>query len=76
MQRHFMEKRRRRPSYIVPILFFLLEMILMWLVLSLFNWGINIFEWNLYSYPVMLLWFLFSGVKLGIVLKRQKLPYD
>ena len=76
MQRNFMEKRRQRPSYLIPILFFLLETIMMWLTLSLFNLSFHIREWNIYSYPVALLWIIFSGVKLNIVLKRQKMHYD
>ncbi len=75
MQRTFMEKRRRRPSYVVPILFFLLEGVMMWLLLSLFNWDFNPLTWNIYAYPISALWIAFSGIKLLIVLKRQKAPY-
>ena len=71
MQRNFMEKRRKRPSYIIPIAYFHLEMILMWLTLSLFNWDIYIQNWNIYTYPIAVIWIIFSGVKLNIVLKRQ-----
>ncbi len=68
-----MEKRRKRPSYIIPIIFFLLELILMWLTLSLFNWDLDISKWHIYAYPVVLIWVTISAVKLNIVLKRQHL---
>lgn len=74
MQRRFVEKRRRRPSYIVPALFFLLEMTMMWLVISLFNWDLNPLRWDVYAFPFALLWIAFSSIKLFIVLKRQRVP--
>lgn len=76
MQRNFMEKRRKRPSYLVPILFSVMEIVMMWLLLSLFNWDLNPVEWNVYAYGVMAIWSIFSSVKLSIVLKRQKAGYD
>ena len=76
MRRNFTEKRRREPSLAIPILFFCLELILMWLVLGLFNWNLDVSNWHNYTYPVALLWALFSVAKLLIVLKRQKKHYD
>jgi len=76
MQRNFMEKRRKRPSYLVPIVFSVLEIIVMWLLLSLFNWAINPTKWNVYAYVVMGIWVIFSSIKLSIVLKRQKVVND
>jgi len=76
MQRNFMEKRRRRPSYLVPLLFFLLELTMMWLTLSLLNWNMNILEWNVYTYLAAAVWIAFSSIKLGIVLKRQNVSYE
>jgi len=76
MQRNFMEKRRRRPSYLIPILFFMLEILLVWLVISLLNWDLNILQWNVYTYAIALAWIIFSIIKLMIVLKRQKAPYE
>lgn len=76
MQRNFMEKRRKRPSYIVPVVFSLMEIMMMWLLLSLFNWAVNPLEWNVYAYGVAVAWMIFSSVKLGIVLKRQKVVHD
>lgn len=71
-----MEKRRKRPSYLIPILFFILELILMWLTLSLFNWDTDIKKWHVYTFPVALIWIIFSSIKLNIVLKRQHLHHE
>ena len=76
MQRNFMEKRRKRPSFTVPVIFSLMEVVMMWLLLSLFNWEINPLEWNVYAYGVAVVWIIFSSVKLSIVLKRQKAGHD
>ena len=76
MQRNFMEKRRRRPSFVVPIMFFVLEMLMMWLLLGLFNWSLYPDQWNVYSFIMVILWIIFSSVKLRIVLKRQKAVND
>jgi len=72
MQRNFIEKRRRRPSYIVPLIFFGLELLLMFLLISLFNWEINPLQWNVYSYPIFLIWIIYISAKLYLVLRRQK----
>jgi hypothetical protein len=71
-----MEKRRKRPSYLVPIMFFVLEMLMMWLLLGLFNWTLYPDQWNGYSFIFVILWIIFSSVKLRIVLKRQKAVND
>ncbi len=76
MLRNFTEKRRKRPSLSIPIIYFFLELLLMHLVLSLFNWDIDLRQWNVYSYPVLIFWILFSALKLSIVLKRQKMRHD
>ncbi len=72
MQRNFTEKRKRRSSYAVPVIYFLLELIVIWLVISLFNWDIDIRRWGLYSYIGLALWLSYSSLKLYIVIKRQK----
>jgi hypothetical protein len=76
MLRNFIEKRRKRPSYFIPILFFCLELILMWLVLGIFNWNLDIAQWHTFTYPVSVIWIIFSSAKLVFVLKRQKRHYD
>lgn len=76
MQRNFIEKRRKRPSYFVPILFFSLELILIYLIVSLFNWSMSPFSWSWYTSLFALILVLISLTKLRIVLRRQRLPHD
>ncbi len=76
MLRRFIEKRRKNPSYVIPILFFCLELILMWLVLGIFNWTLDIAQWQTLTYIIALMWIVFSGAKLVFVFKRQKQHYD
>ncbi len=57
----------------MPFLFFLLELLLMYLVFSLINWNMSLSDWSGYTYPFALIWILFSTVKLRIVLRRQRL---
>lgn len=76
MQRNFIEKRRKRPSLIIPLVFFLLEMILMYLVMALINWDLSLYQWNNYTYPFVVIWFIYSSLKLYFVLKRQKIHFD
>ncbi len=76
MLRTFIEKRRKRPSYVIPLLFFLLEMVLMWLLIGIFNWNLDITQWHTISFVVVAIWIIFSSIKLTIVLKRQKIHHD
>lgn len=76
MLRNFTEKRRKRPSLSIPIIYLCLELLLMHLLLSLFNWDIDLRQWNFYSYPIFIVWILFSVLKLSIVLRRQKMRND
>ncbi|MBE0498197.1 MAG: hypothetical protein IBX43_03015 [Campylobacterales bacterium] len=74
MQRNFTERRQRRSSYAVPLLYFLLELVMMWLVISLLNWDLDIRQWGVYAYAGLALWLSYSSLKLTIVIKRQKRP--
>jgi len=76
MQRNFMEKRRRRPSLMIPSIFFSLEIVLMYLVMSLINWDLNLYHWHIYTYPFVAVWSIYSSFKLYFVLKRQNIPRD
>ena len=71
-----MEKRRRRPSFVIPVTFFLLEIILMYLVISLINWNFDFDKWHMYTYPFVVVWLIYSSLKLYFVLKRQNIPRD
>lgn len=76
MQRSFTERRKRRSSYAVPLLYFLLELVMMWLVIALFSWDLDIRHWGLYAYAGLALWLSYSSLKLAIVIKRQKRSYS
>jgi hypothetical protein len=76
MQRNFIEKRRRRPSFVIPVIFFLLEMVLMYLVMSLINWDLNVYQWHIYTYFFAVAWCIYSILKLYFVLKRQNIPLE
>jgi hypothetical protein len=76
MQRNFMEKRRKRPSFLIPVVFFSLELILMYLVMSLINWDLNAYQWHIYTYPFVVIWLIYSSLKLYFVLKRQNIRLD
>lgn len=76
MVRRFLEKRRSHPSLSVPAIFFILELILMWLVFSLINWDLNVMNWHVYSYPFLGIWITYSTFKLYLVYKRQKNPHS
>ncbi len=76
MQRNFIEKRRRRPSFVIPVVYFLLEMVLMYLVMSLINWELDFSLWHVYAYPFVVIWAVYSSLKLYFVLKRQNIPLD
>lgn len=67
------EKRRKEPSYAVPFLYEILEIILIWVVFSLIEGSINIFIWSIFSYFVASTWFLYTIYKLRRVLMRQTL---
>ena len=71
-----MEKRRKYPSFVIPIIFFSLEMALMYLVMSLINWDFYCYQWHAYTYIFVAVWFTYSSFKLYFVLKRQNLPRD
>ena len=76
MQRNFLEKRRKTPSYTIPIIFFLLEIVLLWLTIGLFSWELDVYKWSIFAYIVAAAWLAFSAMKLRIVLKRQKSAHD
>lgn len=65
------EKRRREPSYSIPFFFEGLEIVLIWIVFSLFEGSINIFDWSIISYSLSAVWFIYTFYKLRKVLNRQ-----
>jgi len=67
------EKRRKEPSYTIPFLYEALEVVLIWIVFSIFEGSMNILEWGAFSYIVASVWFLYTFYKLRKVLQRQVL---
>ena len=65
------ERRRKKPSYILPFLFEILELALIWVVFGIYEGTFNIMEWGMLSYSLSAAWFIFSIYKLNRVLDRQ-----
>jgi len=65
------EKRRKEPSYTIPFLYEMLEIMLIWVVFSLLEGSMNISTWTIFSYVGSGLWFLYTIYKLRKVLIRQ-----
>lgn len=65
------DRRRKTPSYVVPFLYELLEMVMIWIVFSLFEGTVDISTWSLMSYGLAGSWFMYTFYKLMRVLNRQ-----
>ena len=65
------ERRRREPSYTMPIIFEVLEVSLIWIVFGIFEGTLDISQWGLVSYGLSSVWFLYTFYKLKKVLSRQ-----
>ena len=64
-------KRRKEPSFIVPFIFELLEMIMIWIVFGVIEGTLDIMQWSLNSYILSSLWSLYTLYKLKKILRRQ-----
>lgn len=69
---HFIERRRGKPSYVIPIIFFVLEFIIGWLTISLMQWSYILSDWSIFGVMGIMSWSIFIIYKLVRVLKRQK----
>jgi len=65
-------QERRRKRVFTPTVYFILELILAWLVLSIINVSFDIYSWALWSYGAWLGVFLYSLSKTIHIYKRQK----
>ena len=63
---------RRRKRLIVPIFYFLVEAVLVWLVLALIELEFDVREWSIWSIGIFLLGGLYSIAKTVHVYDRQK----
>lgn len=64
-------KRRRRPSYTMPIFFAGLEGLLIVIVFSILEGSLNIKEWGLLSYSFGTIWLFYTLYKTNKVLNRE-----
>jgi|GEM_PF-2206412 len=65
-------QERRKKRVVIPIVYFLAEITLGWLILSIVNLSFYIKQWTVWSYSVMIIIFLYSLSKTFMVYKRQK----
>lgn len=66
-------KRRREPSYTIPFIFEILEMIMIWIVFSIMEGTMNVMQWSTVTYILSFTWLLYTLYKLTKVLDRQTL---
>ena len=65
-------QERRKKRYIMPIVYFVLELTLAWLILALVNVNFVMSHWNNFSYAALLLVSGYSLFKMYKVFDRQK----
>ena len=65
-------KERRKKRMVIPIIYFIAETTLAWLVLSLIQVDFNIKHWSIWSIIILLLSVSYSISKTIHVYRRQK----
>ena len=65
-------RRRHTPSYSIPFIFESLEVLMIWIVFSIFEGTFKIADWSLVSSIFAFVWLLYTFYKLARVLDRQK----
>jgi hypothetical protein len=65
-------QERRRKRAFAPALYFLAELTLGWILISIANLSFDIQSWAEMSHTVFFAIFVYSGYKTHIVYKRQK----
>ena len=63
---------RRRKRQFVPAIYFILELIFMWLVLTILQVSFNPIYWEIWSKIVMLLFIIYAFIKMLHIYDRQK----
>ncbi len=63
---------RRRKRRVIPILYCLAELILIWLVLVLIELEFNILNWDLWAIVTYLIFAIYSVAKTVRIYERQK----
>ena len=65
-----MERRRKRR--IVPIIYFLAEVLFLWLILVVIQVKFNMFEWEFWAIGIFIIGCSYSIIKTANVYERQK----
>ncbi|HHH51312.1 MAG TPA: hypothetical protein ENK76_02955 [Campylobacterales bacterium] len=65
-------QERRRKRVFAPILYFILELTLAWILLSIINVSFDIFSWASWSYGAWFGLFLYWAYKTYLIYERQK----
>ncbi len=65
-------KERRKKRKFIPLLYFILEVILIWLVFVLIELSYNPLDWDLWTYILSIMGIAYSFAKMLEIYKRQK----
>ena len=76
MPHYNMERRLAHRSWMVPFSFFMFEMILGGLILSLIELTPNPYEWSIVSYGLGIGWVVYTAAKLYRILARQRAHHN
>ena len=63
---------RRRKRKFIPAIYFIAEVVLAWLILSLIQLNFNLFEWDVWWFLIFIISVLYSTFKTIHVYRRQK----
>ncbi len=63
---------RRRKRKFIPAIYFVAEVVLSWLILSLIQLDFNLFEWSAWSFIIFTISVIYSTFKTIHVYRRQK----
>jgi len=63
---------RRKKRLVIPAIYFILELIFMWLVLTIIELSFNPIDWGMWSQFLMVFFGIYSSFKMIHVYHRQK----
>ena len=65
-------KERRKKRVFLPIVYFILELILVWLVFVIIQMSYNPLDWAVWSQVLMILFGIYAFLKMLHIYNRQK----
>ncbi len=65
-------KERRKKRVFLPAIYFILELILIWLVFVILQISYNPLDWELWSQILMIIFGIYAFLKMLHVYRRQK----